>query len=196
MNHPDDSPDHRHLLPANWLTAPKRYWQEDKYGAFTFLWTNLLLGTMGIWAPFVGVFLSRRKTYADVANEMMSSGALYLFVIPFIASIAFSVFTAAHLAKSNNRPWRLDVLKVVLLLIFAACLLLMPYQILADTSVMERNALIQILVSLLSATAGVYIFCLLKLDVEEPFAEELRRRAEELRGEAGSAASNKSDFDS
>ena len=197
MSNPPDSQDHRQLLPANWPTAPKRYLKEDRYGAFTFVWTNLFLGTLGLWAPLVGAWLTGHKPVPTLAKEMMASGSLYLFVIPFVASIACSVFMAAHIAKSDsNRPWRLDVLKAVVLLVFVVCLFLMPYQVLANQSVMALNAWVQIVVSLLAALAGIYVFCLLKLDVEVPFTEEVNENANKLLDEANNANSNPSDFDS
>ena len=197
MSNPPESQDHRHLLPANWPTAPKRYLKEDRYGAFTFVWTNLFLGTLGLWAPLVGAWLTGHKPVPTLAKEMMASGSLYLFVIPFVVSIACSVFMAAHIAKSDsNRPWRLDVLKAVVLLVFVVCLFLMPYQVLANQSVMALNAWVQIVVSLLAALAGIYVFCLLKLDVEVPFTEEVNENANKLLDEANNANSNPSDFDS
>jgi len=195
MSQPPESPDDRHLLPANWHNAPVRYWREDRYGAFTFAWTNLALGTLGLWAPIVGAFLTR-KSIPDLAQSMMASGSLYLFVIPFVASIACSVFTAAHSPKGGSRPRYLDVLKVVLLLVFAACLFLMPYQVLTHESAIGRNGALQLMVSLLGGTVGIYVYCLLKLDVDEPFTDEINRKAERLLDDANRANSKSSDFDS
>lgn len=197
MSNPLNSQDHRQLLPANWRAAPKRYLKEDRYGAFTFVWTNLFLGTLGLWAPLVGAWLTGHKPVSQLAEEMLASGSLYLSVIPFVASIACSVFMAAHIAKSDsNRPWRLDVLKAVVLLVFVVCLFLMPYQVLANQSVLALNGCVQIVVSLLAALTGIYVFCLLKLDVEEAFTEQINENANKLLDEANKADSNPSDFDS
>lgn len=195
MTQPPDTLDERQLLPSNWRNAPARYWREDRYGAFTFIWTNLALGTLGLWAPIIGAYLTQ-KSIPDLARSMMASGSLYLFVIPFVASIATSVFTTAHSVKGGSQPRYLDVLKVVLLLVFAVCLFLMPYQVLAGESVIGRNGALQVIVSLLAGIVGIYVYCLLKLDVEEPFTDEVNRKAEKLLDNANNANSNPGDFDS
>ena len=195
MSQPPDSPQRRRLLPADWYSAPKRHWQIDRYGTFTFVWTNLLLGTLGLWAPIVGAFLTR-QSISRVAGDMLASGSLYLFVIPFVASIACSVFTAAHSDESNKRPWRLlDVLKVVVMLVCLVCLFLMPYQVLANELTKVRNGWLQVVACMFATTIGIYVFCLLKLDVEEPFADLVDRRAKQLIKDAEHATSHAGDFE-
>ena len=52
------------------------------------------------------------------------------------------------------------------------------------------------MVSLLGGTVGIYVYCLLKLDVDEPFTDEINRKAERLLDDANRANSKSSDFDS
>jgi hypothetical protein len=195
MSESTDSDDHGFLLPRNWLSAPRRFLSEDRYGALVFLVTNLLLGTMGLWSPTLGALLTGNKSPVDLWREMLASGALYLFAIPFIASVACSVYSAPRHSHGPNRPWRLDVLKGALALVLILCFVLMPYQLGANDSVMARNAWVQAVVFVMATATGIYVYSLLKLDIEVTFTEEINNGASNLLSDAESATSNLRDFE-
>ena len=81
------------LLPQGWKRAPYEFWRRDKLSALVFLVVNFFFGTAGIWLPLVNATFGTRS-FVEELEGLFEAGALYLYSLVFLATIAGTTFTS------------------------------------------------------------------------------------------------------
>ena len=181
------------LLPLGWHKAPAIWWQTDPTDAFAFGVLNLFFGTLGLWVPILYAALSSEPVRTTI-RELLHSGAAYLFVIPFVASISFSVYEELRRSKESGAKSQHIVYSIALAAVCLIAAILLPRQVGSEAS-QAVNYVVQILVLLIGTAIGLYIFSLLRLDLLQSIPGDLDNGAKALTQEAKTAYSDSSDFE-
>lgn len=181
------------LLPRNWHTAPKQYWNVDRAGMFYFCTLNFIFGTLGLWAPILLALMSGKSVW-DVFVGMLGEGNGYLYVIPFIASIVFAVIETRRAFKESGANVRLDVLTVVAFFACLVCVLLFTCQFLVGDKVPILNYVVQLIACTFITVVGLYMFCLIKAEMKTSVGDDIAQGADQMRKEAQDAKLDKRDF--
>ena len=194
MSTPPNATSSSRLLPADWHRAPVTYWRIDPKDAFIFLCLNLLLGTCGLWIPVLIAPLFG-KSLGHTFDNLLTAGAAYLFVIPFLAAICYSVIDTELRAQEGGARKQYLVYIVTIAIFCIVAALLIPSHVYGNGPAATKFW-IQILVCLLASVVGVYVFCLLRIDTSQSIPDDRARQARALSSDATNAESDRSDFES
>ncbi len=183
------------LFPKGWLCSPREVWKVDGYGALVFFRTNLILGSIGLWWPYGYAWLNSKSLCAVTAG-LLGSGALYMFVIPFLAATSAMVTEESRREREKTdriRRWQSWAqISGLLLIICAICL---PIQLAAPQEALARNYAVQVVVSLFGVVLAVYMFSMLRVDLHGSVADDVKNAAEDLGEQAKDAVVDKGAFD-
>src|SRR5690349_17949447 len=141
------------LLPEGWLKAPSTYWRIDAKDAFLFLVYNLALGTCGLWIPVIYALLGDGSP-GKVVEELLDGGAVYLFTIPFLASITYVVIDYQHKAQEGGTRKQCGVYLTILMALCIFVSLLISNQVGSDEGGTLRKYIVQSLICVFATVAG------------------------------------------
>lgn len=182
------------LLPVGWHKAPLTYWRIDPKDALIFLLLNLLLGTCGLSFPVIYASLGPGES-SQVLSDLFAGGAAYLFVIPFLASVTYTVFEALEHAQEGGTRKQYHVYVAILVVLCITGSFLISTQFAVDDGSPWPRRMVQGTIFVLATLVGTYIFCLLRIDSSQSMADDIDKGAQTLTTDAQDAKSDRGDFD-
>lgn len=101
------------------LLEPLKMLQRDQWRWWMFVLINLVGGTIGVWAGFIGVAISDEFSLDQQVQNTMAAGGLYTFAIAFVVSTAVSL-RQSKTPEALERTARMKSTATILALIVVA----------------------------------------------------------------------------
>ena len=182
------------VLPMDWQRAPLTYLRTNRASAIVFFGLNLFLGALGIYAPIIISALTDQNVLEAVFIAF-DTGAIYSFAIPFLcacAGFAFESMVDDEQQITRNRKVVLVLLSVPVLIF---CVLFLTVQISPGEKAQPLNYCMQLLTSLLAITLGIYMYAIVKNDLNASVADDINAGARGLNDKAQNATPKPGDFE-